>query len=225
MLGSFFLAHLSLRFVLGPYLPRISYSTKLDTYVMLCLLFILAAVVEAVVAKQAATGGGAAWCSLCALPLDETLWLVLGALWAVTSALRGCCSLEAPAPLFFRQLELSTLSSHPRYTSQHTLPRRPLLFPIFPREGGGRLDRGEAQALPGSVPPPQRRRAKRKSAACGGAAALRRQLLPRPPSRVRQNLLLPLSAHGRAHGLPPLFLPRRRAVFLFEPARPPPAPL
>lgn len=83
VLGSFFIAHLSLRFVLSPYLPRISYSTMLDKvsfhtrlrkantgtakttltpspptpplakqYVQICLLFILAGVVEAVVASR-----------------------------------------------------------------------------------------------------------------------------------------------------------------------------
>ena len=57
VLGSFFIAHLSLRFVSGQYLPRISYSTQLDTYVQLCLLFVLAAVVEAVVASQASVFG------------------------------------------------------------------------------------------------------------------------------------------------------------------------
>ena len=113
VLGSFFIAHLSLRFVLGPYLPRISYSTMIDTYVQLCLMFILAAVVEVVVAAQirspesfavvdgtfspngtltaTMTASGLLFsdtfpaCPGCPFPLDQSLWLALGVLWAITN--------------------------------------------------------------------------------------------------------------------------------------------
>jgi hypothetical protein len=49
VLVGFFFAHLGLRSVTNQYLPRISYSTKLDLYVQLCLLFVLLAAVIAMV--------------------------------------------------------------------------------------------------------------------------------------------------------------------------------
>ena len=57
LLVGFFFAHLSLRFVTAQYLPRISYSTQLDLYIQLCLLFVLLATVFAMVSyKNLPTG-------------------------------------------------------------------------------------------------------------------------------------------------------------------------
>lgn len=57
LLVGFFFAHLSLRFVTAQYLPRISYSTQLDLYIQLCLLFVLQATVFAMVSyKNLPTG-------------------------------------------------------------------------------------------------------------------------------------------------------------------------
>jgi hypothetical protein len=57
LLVGFFFAHLSLRFVTAQYLPRISYSTQLDLYIQLCLLFVLLATAFAMVSyKNLPTG-------------------------------------------------------------------------------------------------------------------------------------------------------------------------
>jgi len=58
LLGSFFVAQLSLRFVTASYIPKISYSTKLDNYITACLLFTIAAIVLVVAVKNLAFHDG-----------------------------------------------------------------------------------------------------------------------------------------------------------------------
>lgn len=75
ILGSFFLSLLSLRYITGQYIPPISYSTRLDMYVSLCLLFVVAAMVGVVAVSRVTSP----------LEFDTLYWIVLGSLWVCTN--------------------------------------------------------------------------------------------------------------------------------------------